>query len=306
MKRKLVKQGGSALTVTLPIKWIKQQHLEVGDDVLLEERGGELLIHGHGEPESKRVTLDVRSLNERTIRWLLSGLHKSGYDEIELSYGDNKIAVPIIHELVRELLLGFAVMEQSDTRCVLRMLAKDSSNEFDATLRRAFLVTLSMADVIRDLSRRKCFTELHPILELEKTNNQLTNFCHRILNKNLYEGNQQTHFLYLLAWNLEKIGDIYKRLCEHLISVKKIDALEMEMLDKVTEQFRAYYELYYTFDVGVLSSLAERHKQLVTQIENALQTRHKENLALSYLLFLLTRCDNFSTSMFMLRQQAGA
>src|SRR3989344_6256157 len=135
MKRKLVKQGGSALTVTMPFKWAKQHNLNAGDEVVLEERGQELVIRGHGEPVSQRISIDVSALNERTIRWLLSGLHKGGYDEIEILHKD-KDAILLIQELVRDLLLGFAIMEQTDKRCVLRMLAKDSSDEFDATLRR--------------------------------------------------------------------------------------------------------------------------------------------------------------------------
>ena len=304
MKRKLVKQGASALTVTLPYKWVKQRNLNPGDEVLIDERGQELVIRGHGESASQSIAIDVSALNKRAIQWFLSGLHKGGYDEIRIFYGGNAMAVPVIQEMVRELLLGFAVMEQTDTRCVLRMLAKDSSEEFDATLRRAFLVTLSMADSLLDLLRRKRFGEISQLTALEMTNNQLTNFCQRILNKNLYEGDHRTHFLYVIAWNLEKIGDIYKRLCAYFSSMSKVDAETIGMLGKITDHFRAYYELYYTFDDGRLSELAERRKEIAAAIEASLRSGSKNAMVWAHMLSLLARCDDFSASLFTLRHQA--
>lgn len=306
MKRKLVKQGANALTVTLPYKWVKQRSLNPGDEVLIDERDQELIIRGHGEQASRSIAIDVSALNQRTIRWFLSGLHKGGYDEIRIFYGSNAAAVPVIQEMVRELLLGFAVMEQTDTRCVLRMLAKDSSEEFEATLRRAFLVTLSMADSLLDLLRRKRFGEIQQLATLEMTNNQLTNFCQRILNKNLYEGDHRTHFLYVIAWNLEKIGDIYKLLCIDLSSTAKADAETVSMLGKITDHFRAYYELYYAFDPNRLSDLAERRKGIAAAIEATLRSGSKNAMPWAHMLSLLARCDDFSVSLFTLRHQAVA
>lgn len=302
MKRKLVKQGGSALTITLPFKWAKQHNLAAGDEVAVEEHGQELVIRGHGEPVSSRISIDVSSLNERTIRWLLSGLHKGGYDEIEILYAKKEV-IPLIHELVKDLLLGFAIMEQTDRRCVLRMLAKDSSEEFDATLRRAFLVTLSMADTLLDLLRQKKFKELKDILALEKTNNQLTNFCERILNKNLYEGNKGTHFLYVIAWNLEKIADDYKYLCQECAALSFISSDTLSFLEEVNKQLKAYYELMYKFDPNTLTQLGAKRKELVTRMSNCLREKHKDALVLSYLISLVLKCEDFSTSLFMLATQ---
>jgi len=298
MKRKLVKQGGTALTVTLPFKWAKQRNLSAGDEVEMEERGQELVIRGHGEPEQQRISIDVSSLNERTIRWLLSGLHKGGYDEIEILFS-SRHALPIIQELVKDLLLGFAIMEQTDKRCVLRMLAKDSSEEFDATLRRAFLVTLSMADTVLDLLNSKKQAELKDIIALERTNNQLTNFCERILNKNLYEGNKGTHFLYVIAWNLEKIADDYRRLCEHLSGVKDVDRDVAAMLEQVNRQFKSYYELFYKFDANLLAELSEKRAGLMERLTKG----RSDTVAMSCLSSIVLRCEDFSTSMFMLARR---
>jgi len=43
MKRKLVKQGGTALTVSLPAKWAKKYDLKAGDEIDLVEEGNKKL-----------------------------------------------------------------------------------------------------------------------------------------------------------------------------------------------------------------------------------------------------------------------
>jgi phosphate uptake regulator len=299
MRRKLVKQGASALTVTLPYRWVRQRNLAPGEDVILEERGAELVIRGHGEPEPRRVSVDVSALNERTVRWLLSGLHKGGYDEIEVLHA-SKATLALIQELVKDLLLGFAIMEQTDRRCVLRMLAKDSSEEFEATLRRAFFVTVSMAESLLDILRQRKHAELKDLAVLERTNNQLTNFCERILNKNLYEGNKGTHFLYVVAWNLEKIADDYRRICERLSSLKAVDEETVAMVAETNAQFKAYHELFYSFDANALAELSARRDSLLRRIWQDLEAGKGDPVALSCLAAIVLRCEDFSTSTFML------
>ena len=44
MKRKLVKQGGTALTVSLPAKWARKYNLKAGDEVEGEEEDWTLIV----------------------------------------------------------------------------------------------------------------------------------------------------------------------------------------------------------------------------------------------------------------------
>ena len=44
MKRKLVKQGAATMMISLPSKWIKENSLEKGSEVELEEEGSSVMI----------------------------------------------------------------------------------------------------------------------------------------------------------------------------------------------------------------------------------------------------------------------
>ena len=100
MKRKLVKQGGSALTITLPKSWVDKYGLKAGDDISVKECGRELSIVTEREEEGRSIALEASQINERTLRWALSGLHKGGYDVINIAF-NSRILLPTAHKKSR-------------------------------------------------------------------------------------------------------------------------------------------------------------------------------------------------------------
>ena len=123
MKRKLVKQGGSAITITLPKSWVDKHGLKAGDEINVQERGRQLTIATQKEETGRATTLNATKLNERTLRWAVSSLHKSGYDSIEVLFDDSN-SMDIINELIKTLFIGFIIAEQSTKRCLLKNISK--------------------------------------------------------------------------------------------------------------------------------------------------------------------------------------
>src|SRR3989344_5348913 len=62
MKRKLVRQGGSAMTITLPSDWVKRFKLEGGDEIDLEEQQGKLIISTEAGKKENSIELSVSGL----------------------------------------------------------------------------------------------------------------------------------------------------------------------------------------------------------------------------------------------------
>lgn len=302
MRRKLVKQGRNALTVTLPAGWVKRYGLKAGEEVEVEEKGRNILIGSDKEAEMDRITLDTRDLNERVIRWLLSGFHKGGYDEIEVLF-DKKEVMDIVNELIKELYMGFAIIEQTDKRCLLKNISKDLESEFDNILKRAFLVTLSMAESSLDLIKKDKLLELKNLISLERTNNQLTNFCERILNKKGYKDYKKTCFMYVVAWNLEKVCDDYKYISQYLSENPKIKVNNklIDVYKNTNNQLRGYYSLLLKFKVEELIELNKKKKEIILMIKEFIKKQsHEEAIISNYLMSIVMKCEDFSTSMFML------
>ncbi|MBL7050998.1 phosphate uptake regulator PhoU [Candidatus Woesearchaeota archaeon] len=268
-KRKLVKQGGSAMTITLPKSWVDKYGLKPGDEIDVEERGRMLSIGTNKEIKERTTILDTRKLNNRTIRWALSSLHKSGYDSIEVLFDDSNV-MDIVNELVKNLFMGFAVVEQSTKRVLLKNISQDLESEFDVILRRAFLVTISMGESTLEFIKEKNFKNMKNLISLESTNNQLTNFCERVLNKKGAKDHRKTCFMYVISWNLEKICDNYKYICEFLVGKTniKLNQETINFYEKSNKLMRNYYEIFYNFDIQKLSEWSEDRKELVKEGQN--------------------------------------
>ena len=298
MKRKLVKQGNSALTITLPISWVKKYCLQAGAEINAEERGKDLLISVDKEFITDKVSYDISNLDERTVRWLLSSLHKAGYDEIEVHYKDARI-FSVINELLKDLFIGFTIVEQSQKRLVLKSISKDMPEEFDHTLKRAFLVTLSMGDSLLDYMKQGRFADMGELISLEHTNNQLTNFCERSLNKFGYKEFRKNHFMYVIAWNLEKVCDEYKYMCDYL-SEKHNVKLGKEILTMVENSnsfLKCYFDLFYSFDTAKLNILHNQRKELEKEIIGNLKKFNQDELVIANHLLTFIRCiADFSAS----------
>ncbi len=298
MKRKVIKIADKTFVVSLPNEWVKQWGIKKGEEIDVASNGPRLTISTAEPRDVKKGSVDVSTASERTLRWLLSSLHKKGYDEIEIR-SDNPLHAVVIDQLLKDLFLGFAVVHRSGTLCVVRSLSRELDDQLDVIVRRAFLVTLALADQSLQLSKQKKFNELAALLDLEKTNNQLTNFCERILNKRGHSDPKKTNFLYVIMWNLEKVADDYKYICEHLAQKKKLEKESAALLENVNNLLRQYYELFYKFDVEKLSRLSDEYRKLRETIEKAM-VKSVDVVLLSHLHHIVLKTADFSASTFAL------
>lgn len=298
MKRKVIQIADKTLVLSLPTDWVRQWGVKKGDEIEVVESGPRLIASTTEFRPLKKKAVDVSNSSERTLRWLLSSLHKKGYDEIEIR-SENPLHAVIIDNLLKDLFLGFAVVHRSGATCLIRSLAKELDDQLQVIVRRAFLVTLALADQSLEVIKQEKFGELKSLLELEKTNNQLTNFCERILNKKGLDEPVKTNFLYVIMWNLEKIADDYKYVCENLAAKKKISKQTMELFDRVNKLLRNYYELFYKFDVQKLSALSDDFKLLSKDLESAL-SKGEDAIVLSHLYHVALKTVDFSASTFAL------
>ncbi len=297
MRRKVIQLAEKTLVVSLPAKWVQEWNIKKGDELEFLENGHKITISTENEKAPYKCSVNIENTTERALRWLLSSLHKKGYDEIEIHTADQN-QEGVIDELLKDLFIGFTLVYRSPTRCVIRAISKDSAEEFETVLRRAFLITLNMGEELIYALKNNKYNQLDKILALEKTNNQLTNFCERSLNK---RGDPlKTTFLYVIVWNLEKIADDYKYICEEIKKGgQELNKELIEILNEVNELFRQYYELFYKFELQKLNKLSEKFKELKSKIKTEL-TKTKHQIILSHTLHLLLKTADFSSSIYAL------
>ncbi len=264
MKRKVIQVGGKTMLISLPSSWIKKFKVNKGDELNILEKNNSLIISTNSRKvHSKDIYLDISKMDKGLVRLVLSAIHKSGYTKIKLSYKTNQ-QINTVEEMINEVMTGFEIIEQKDNICRVKMIAKNLDSEFDVSLRRIFLVSLSLAKDGLESIKNNDIEGLKSIIKKELINNKLTNFCESLINKEEFEKYNKKTFIYLIVWSLEGIADDYKDIYKILISSKKnlLNKSDIDLFSKVNDLLELYYKIFYNFNYLDLMKLNNRCKKL--------------------------------------------
>jgi len=207
--------------------------------------------------------VDVSKLETFLIRFI-GALYKSGYDELEFRYNDPKILKGTLSH-VNELYPGFEVMEQTDTKVVIKDIGQQMGTSFDVVLRRLFAVTLSLSSSFREALEKKDIVSMGELMSLEKSNNRFYNFCGRLLSKYGHK-EYKVAFIYAIVWELERIADEYKYVYEELkntnLSKVTINPESIALLKQSEEMLNDFYKIFYKFDLATTRKIFDARNKI--------------------------------------------
>jgi phosphate uptake regulator len=253
MKRRIVQHGSSSLTITLPAKWVDLYRLKKGDELEVDASGPVVTISTGQEIGTSKKELNASDYGLFT-RSNISHLYQLGYDEIEINYDDAQVL-----EEIKERLpgcIGFEIMDQRKGRVLIKSIATTLDSEFDALLRKSFLITNEMAKAMSEALAAGDYSKLAELRGMEQLNNRFTDVCLRILNKKGYKIPKRTMQMYEIVKNIERIADEFKYICELLgQSPKKLDKGLVRAFDEAVDYYLAFYNMFYKFDPALRKRL---------------------------------------------------
>jgi len=178
MRRKIIKQK-SAYTITLPISWVRENHLEkAGELDLVEEDVGLLILAKKRQAQTKSV-LDLKKGIPHYYRILIENEYLRGTSEIMIRY-DPPEAMRVIRETVSNL-IGFEILDEGKGTCRVGQTAMPTPQEFRSILRRLLnVIDYARELILRDL-RAQQFSNLGEITRLEDDTRRYSLFCRRVL-----------------------------------------------------------------------------------------------------------------------------
>ncbi|MDP7115680.1 MAG: hypothetical protein QF632_00080 [Candidatus Woesearchaeota archaeon] len=286
MKRKVIQLAGRTLIVSLPSKWTKQYKIRKGDELEVKEHGKNILYSSQGTQEEGRITMELEG-DRRLIERKVSVAYKRGFDELDLHFKDPKVMSIIKDEINKSI--GFEIVQQGRNSCLVKNIAETIESEFDNLLRRAFLITLELADNSLEAINTEEYEKLSELKIAELTNDKFTNLCKRILNKKGFKDPKKTSVMYCVVWELEKIADQYEHICNLLEHKKKCQLSKhtLSLFKEVNNFFRLFYELFYKYDETQALVFANKAKDLQKKTYNSLQNPPNEEIKLIHHLDIL-------------------
>jgi phosphate uptake regulator len=252
MKRKLVKQGNGALTLSLPYDWLKNNNLEKGDYIDLEVSGKDIVLSGGKEKINEAYVIEITKEKPFFKRYLKS-CYILGRDKVILRSFEKLPIQKIITSLLD--LIGYEIEEQTATRCVISPLTTDKELNLDSWINRVFFIISSMLDDIINALNECKVDDLKEISLTEQTINKDVNFCLRILNKRGYIEFKKTPYIYQIIVGLEQIGDALRDFCICEGSFTQEISL---FLSDIKEYYSEIFYLFSKYSMKKISKIKEK------------------------------------------------
>ncbi len=288
MKRKVIKIADTTYVVSIPLKWARKHNIQKGDELDLEEKGSEIILRlNESETVQKKVLFDADKYIPITRR-VFDALYKKGYDEVTVKFNSKEVLKDIENAISNEA-MNFEIVRQEKNTCVVRSITEASTQEFDSILRRVFLLVKVMGEDLYTALRNKDFETVENIKSLEKTNNKLTHFLRRSLNKTGYKEYEKTALVYTIVEQLEKVADELKFLCDFLADGRnKTLSLSDEtfsLFEDLNKSLIIFSNLFFDFNE---SKVVELYKLKESIVKRGLELFHtkksKEVVVIHYLI----------------------
>lgn len=294
MKRKAIQMAGKTIVISLPASWVKKFGIKKGDELDLDEKGNQIVVSQKKSIKVEEIKIDLRGHNS-FVKRNLNVLYKEGYDQIEILY-DNPKLVDEIQETIDSSLPGFEILKQTDKGCTVKSIANPEESEFDSTLRRLFLITLSMGKESFEAVSKNKLSELDKIKNKEITNNKLSNYCQRFLNKRGYADFKKTNHIYAVVRLLEHLADEYRDLCTYLLNNKvKLSKNTLSFYDRTNKFFELVYNLFYKFDRKKLIEEKKTRFAMLEEFQGVVaKMSGKEAIVNTYLVTILNEAHHLS------------
>jgi phosphate uptake regulator len=285
MQRNVIQIANSTQLVSLPRKWVLKNGVKKGDALEIDEFNNALIIKTQTSKgiKDKKLEITIKSKDQFTPKQIISP-YIQGFTELNINYDDAEVFKIISEQL--QSLIGFEVISQGPNSCTIKSISTELDNDIDNIINRIFLSSVSMMKEVIDAASRNDSDKLCNLNPLEITNNKLSYFCLRILNKEGYKNEPgKTTSIYYIIWTIEEIVDDLKELCEY-ISQNKITIYKQihSISKKILQNFESAYRLFKQFDTQGLCELDKNIQLLNSEIKPSIKKcKNTETMILTLL-----------------------
>lgn len=280
MRRKLVKQGAATMMISLPAKWIKENSLEKGSEVDLEQIDNQLMISAEAIERKSETSIGLINLSESSIRTLITNTYRKGYDRIHVNF-KNDLQLAILKHTIKTKLIGFEITKKEKNTCVVESITEPSEEQFDNLVRK-FLFGIEELFKITE-NRLNNPENTYDFEELQERIQRYDNFCRRVISKRKLI-NKNSEFLWcVLVLLLHGQRELY-----HLN--RALDFKVSEKLKKFFKETKNVFDLiqkaYLEKDVSYMAELHELNNDLMYKKGYSLleKSKGKETIILYYIL----------------------
>lgn len=288
MRRKLVRQGKGALTLSLPKKWIEFNELNAGDEVIVEDRENNLLLTNESKPKISETRIHLDHLSVAAYRSLLGGLYRGGFDKIHVDFDDKRV-ISNLEKAVNSI-YGFEVFYVSEKSCVVRSIYSAEKTDIKSHINRIIYTIETMQQmIVEDISRGR-YNSKEELLQLRNNVLKQRDLIVRIIKKKKLLGNDVFPY-YTISLSLWGVARNYYHMYNDLEGMHDISFLE-----KTNEYFRRSFGNLGSVSMKEYLARHERYSKIYSECKELMGS---DRIA-SYCMNIITQVQLTDSSIYLL------
>jgi hypothetical protein len=269
MKRKLILQGKTGLTIYLPKKWADKNELKAGEEIEITEVDSNLVISSSViKSKTKTIELRLESGRDSKQRLLLLNAYRAGFDKIKIRYEGKQ---DDLNKIVSHTMLGFEIFKIKEHEYSIESVAEPDFQEFERITEKLFYMLLEIySNIDKDIDEH-----VHNIQKYD-------NFLKRLLSNNFLKAKNPFAYWQFLS-NLTQIA----RICFHLNRrlKKPLNKDEKQLIMFAETMTRHLQKAYLTKDLNELVKIHELEEKIETH-----EQKYLKNPLIGH--YLLNVCRN--------------
>jgi phosphate uptake regulator len=242
MNRKVAKIGPSTLMISLPSKWVKEHHINAGDELEITESGPTISVSKGPIKRGKIAEFSVAPGSEKYIRSYLGRRYRHGFTEIRVSFSGSS-PIKAIKKAVTNL-MGADITDLEENKCVIRIFPiEEEKIDFNKNIIKMIQTARYMLKILQEDIQAGKFNREEEIRDLRDNNWKINDY----LIRNLYlenNGLDSIDPLNILLNHFEKIGTKILNFYDNYFknkTYKKIDSKKLERPFKKIDSFLSQF-----------------------------------------------------------------
>lgn len=234
--------------VSLPSKWVKENAIQRGDPIYVEEQEGTLLLQTQQKNagEEKEITFNIPTKQDFCARSLTMP-YLQGYDVLKIQFKDPAV-LNLIEKEIRYL-VGFEIITTTENNCVIKNIAQGVETEFDNMLQRLLNILNFMGKDILTKIQTQDYKNILLLKSAEVESNKLSLLCRRMFNTKMLVRKKNDFSVYTMVTLLEAVADEYRFIIEYLEEHKpKLHTKTKHFFLQINEMMKLFNRLFSKFD----------------------------------------------------------
>lgn len=281
--RRIQLTGGSTYIVSLPSKWIRENRLQKGSELTIDESNSSLVLTYGGvqKPELvKKLNIEGKVDLENLMRALTS-VYISDFDTLIIK-SSQYIDSPFRETVKRfsRLVMGVEIFEESSRTIVLQNVLDSASFPLSNAVRRMSLnVETMILDVIKGIEDND-ISLLESVISRDDDVDRYQLYIYRAVNRGKTESENSIFFL-IFSRILERIADHAVNICKIWKNGSEAGDesrhLIVDFMKKASTLYNEAVDAFYARRFEVLNSIISRKPEFKSAKEDILRHQADKN-----------------------------